>query len=379
MEADLKRDERGVRATEESLAPLVLAFYICTYVAAAESDIPLAVRNACVRFKDNSSVEVEFHGAFSVGIAVLLITGIFKLLRKLIEILGEVVCVEVDGNSVVVAVRALVCADKGDDAEGRRILRRQDHQIDKVVAARSAQISEEDKALTDHIVDVDAAEDCADVGRISEFLTNLNTDRLRAIVFIGKIRLIGNVRYAEWHIDISDCQIAARKDRFDAGGGSLCRVVDAVRSHIGVRHHIGAAKHRDGGEREYEIGRAGELAQIYDLSCIYGFSRKIGLSGELFPVGRVEGKLNYIRALIGGITVCVGSHCLTRQRNVGVKHRFREVRGNTNVLIIIYNVADIGRRSCTVQILLILLTGYLRCCGAASVILKIYNKIGRIF
>ena len=108
VEADLKRDERGVRAAEERLSPLVLAFYICTDVTAAESDFPLAVRNACARFEDDRSVEVEFHRAFAVGIAVLLLAGIFKLFCEFVHIFGKIVCVEIDGNAVVIVFRTLI-------------------------------------------------------------------------------------------------------------------------------------------------------------------------------------------------------------------------------------------------------------------------------
>ena len=384
VEADLKRDERRVRAAEERLSPLVLAFYICTDVTAAESDFPLAVRNACARFEDDRSVEVEFHRAFAVGIAVLLLAGIFKLFCELVHIFGEVVCVEIDGNAVVIVFRTLIGADKRDDTECRRVLSRQDHQVDEVVAARARQISEEDKAFPYHIVDVDAAENRADVGRISQLVANLFAYRLCTVVFVGKVRLIGNVCYAKGHIDISDFQRAARKYRRDACCGSFCRVVNAVRSHIGVRHHIRAAKHRNGGEREYEIRCAVELVQICYLSCLYALTRKIGLSGELFPVCCVEGKFNDARAFVCRVSffavyVFTNSDRFTRQGDIGVEYRFREVRGNTDIISIIYNVAGIGRRSLAVKILPILLTCYLRRRCVASVILKAYNKIGGIF
>ena len=375
MEAHLEGDKRGIRAAHEGLAPLVLALDVGAHVAAAESDVPLAVGHACAGLQDDGAVEVELHGALSAGILfiILLLVHLLHFLLELAHILGQVLRVEVHGNAIFVTA-ALVGAHKGDDAEGRRVLGGQDHQADGVIPARSGQVAQEDEALADHVVDVDAAEDGADVGGFFQIFAHLDTDGLGAVVFIGKVGLMGNVGNAEGHAQIRNRQRTAGKYRFDAGCGRICRIVDAVRSHIGVRHHIGAAKHGDSGEREHEIGGAVQLFQVGD-----GLRRcQLGLAGELLAVGSVEGEAHGNIACVGGVAVGVHSHRLAGQGNIGIEHRLGEVGRNTNIFRIIYDVANIGGGCSAVQILLILLAGNLRCCGAASDILEGDNGIGSI-
>ena len=59
VEADFKRDERRIGSAEESLTPFVFTFDVGAHVAAAERDVPVAVRNADTCFENDGAVEVE--------------------------------------------------------------------------------------------------------------------------------------------------------------------------------------------------------------------------------------------------------------------------------------------------------------------------------
>ena len=384
METGLEGDERGIGTAHKGLPPLVTALHVGTHVAATESDIPFAVLNTYARLQDDGAIEVELHLSLAVVVAVLLFAGILKFFHELVVILGKVVGIIIDRHAVaVVVILATVFADKCYNAEYGGVLRGQNHQADGVVSALAAHISEEYKAFFDHVVYVDATENRADVGRFSKRIANLFADSLNAVVFVGKIRLIGNVGNAKRHIDICNGQSAARKDRLYACRRRLCRIVNAVRSHIGVRHHIGAPEHRHRGEREHITGCIAQLLQIGYLRCLSVVTQKITLTGEFFSVRCVEGKLNDIRSHVGRVTpraVHVFSHSddFTRQCNIRIKHSFREVRRNTDVDGRIDDVASIRGRLSAVQILLILLTDDLRRRSISSHFLEIDNGVGRI-
>ena len=166
---DFKTDICRNRTDHRVNVPLILRFKIGTNTSAYEVNAPLFAKDTDIGFENDGTVEVDVYRAAASAVIVIVVIVIIvviahsfaqfiKILLEALHIIIKVIGVEVDRGIRVRLHIALVIADRYYNTECTRILCRQDHHIHRRIACKSGQLLHEHKALFEHVIDINIAE-----------------------------------------------------------------------------------------------------------------------------------------------------------------------------------------------------------------------------
>ena len=360
------------------MRPFVGSLQAGADIAAAEADAPLVVLHVAFRDQMQRAVEAEGDLAFARFIivvhfgVVVVVVQLIHLFLKLAHIVVEVVGIVIDAEAVAAVVVSAV-TDKNHDMEGGRILGGQDHQVQERVLCAAAETGEEAEALLQHVVDVDAAENRADVHLAHHVGASLAADLLRAAVIRGNILAVAQVGHAEGHGFAADGEVVTDKAHFHAGVVGVAKVAQTVGGHHFVGHGIDRPRHGNGGEREDVERCAVKVVQIHDLFGLGG--GVVALGGKQLAAGGIQREVHGMLRRIDRKAVFVCIDAFAGKNGVGDELGLVELHGNADILGVIHHVADIavGR---AVRILLQVQARDLRRGGQPFGCAKLNERIG---